>query len=170
MTSEQLKEKWKDPQYRQHMIDAHKGQKAWNAGIRTGLVPKTAFKVGHKQSENWYKAMSEKMSGENNPSYKHGKSGTKEYFQIQKNNRRVRKLTNGGKFTLTEWSELKNKYNNICLCCLEVKQLEPDHVIPLSKGGSNSIENIQPLCRSCNNKKYVKSTDYRVLWQSQSLQ
>ncbi len=57
MKSENLKKKWQDPEYREHMRKAHLGQKAWNKGKKTGLVPKTAFKKGHKPSENWLIAM-----------------------------------------------------------------------------------------------------------------
>ena len=41
----------------------------------------------------------------------------------------------------------------ICVECEARDYLEYDHVIPVSKGGGNSVENIQLLCRRCNNKK-----------------
>lgn len=61
-----------------------------------------------------------------------------------------------GSHTLKQWQELKLKYKNKCAICGKEKPLTKDHIIPLSKGGSNYIENIQPLCRNCNSKKNDK--------------
>jgi 5-methylcytosine-specific restriction endonuclease McrA len=79
-------------------------------------------------------------------------------------NRRSREASVGGSVTGTEWAELKRKYNHACLCCgkrePEIK-LTMDHVKPLIKGGANTIDNIQPLCQSCNSSKARKHIDYR---------
>lgn len=64
-------------------------------------------------------------------------------------------------YTQEEWEALKVQIGNICLCCRKQKPLCPDHVIPLCHGGSDDIGNIQPLCGSCNSKKFTKHTDYR---------
>lgn len=77
-------------------------------------------------------------------------------------NRRAREESADGKISKREWVELCDKYGNRCLCCgrNDVK-LTLDHVVPLVKGGSNTIENAQPLCQSCNSKKHTKTIDYR---------
>ena len=43
--------------------------------------------------------------------------------------------------------------------CQQIKPLTVDHVVPISKGGSNDISNIQPLCCNCNSKKNAKQID-----------
>lgn len=75
--------------------------------------------------------------------------------------RRASKVEAGGEYTGAEFAALKEATGNACLCCGAAGDLAADHVIPLSKGGPNDISNIQPLCKSCNSTKGVKSTDYR---------
>jgi 5-methylcytosine-specific restriction endonuclease McrA len=80
------------------------------------------------------------------------------------NRRRARKLAAGGSHTEEQWQALKAFYDNKCLCCGQREpaiRLTRDHVIPLTKGGSDSIDNIQPLCARCNAKKNNKKLDYR---------
>jgi len=69
-------------------------------------------------------------------------------------------LTSGGRTTKRSVSETKKKYvasqqNWRCKHC--TKQLpawfEVDHVKKLEYGGSNSIENLEALCRDCHGKK-----------------
>ncbi|WP_226388948.1 HNH endonuclease [Penaeicola halotolerans] len=40
-----------------------------------------------------------------------------------------------------------------CQCCESVVDLEYDHIVPFSCGGSNDASNIQLLCMKCNRSK-----------------
>ena len=111
-----------------------------------------------------------RMKGENNPNWNGGEAQSKiKAKQWRKDNReicrriavarRARKRGAPGSYSLQEWLDLKKRYGFRCLGCglpePEIK-LTVDHIIPLSKGGWNSIDNIQPLCLSCNCKKKDK--------------
>jgi len=78
--------------------------------------------------------------------------------------RRARQESSGEKITAEEWQSVLRQFDGKCACCGSCNDVSMDHVIPLSKGGRHAIENIQPLCRSCNSKKRTKEVDYRDKW------
>ena len=49
-----------------------------------------------------------------------------------------------------------NRDGGQCVKCNSTQDLEYDHMIPLSKGGANTYNNIQILCRKCNRSKSDK--------------
>lgn len=69
--------------------------------------------------------------------------------------RRGRESIAGGTYTWAEVMRLFLAFGKCCAYCEQpvVGQPEPDHVIPISRGGSNSITNILPACSLCNADK-----------------
>lgn len=73
-------------------------------------------------------------------------------------------------FTREERLEILKKSYGICACCgkkLTTKTLRVEHVIPLSRGGKNEMENLTALCEDCNkwkdNKIYMPCDFYAAL-------
>jgi len=59
-------------------------------------------------------------------------------------------------FTEFEKQSICSNYDYKCASCkikLEDREFDIDHKIPLASGGKNSVENLQPLCKSCHTKK-----------------
>lgn len=82
--------------------------------------------------------------------------------KVGKSKRRMRIYKNGGSFTEKEWLDLCKKVGGKCVCCGVFEHLSVDHISPISKGGRNDIQNIQPLCLPCNLKKGAKTINYLI--------
>ena len=77
--------------------------------------------------------------------------------------RRKRIKQQGGTHSAGEWETLKAQFNWTCPSCKKVEpeiKLTRDHIIPISRGGTDNIENIQPLCKPCNSKKHTQTIKY----------
>ncbi len=81
------------------------------------------------------------------------------YAQIQyhANSRRKARLrathADIGSHSKSEWRVILEKQRGRCAECGVKSKLEKDHIMPLSRGGSNMAMNLQGLCRSCNARK-----------------
>lgn len=65
-----------------------------------------------------------------------------------------------GTHTPEQWFALKQ----FCGCCVRCgidDELVKDHITPIYQGGSDGIDNIQPLCRKCNASKGPEAADHR---------
>ena len=100
---------------------------------------------------------------------KHKKEQRAYFHQYRKENpdkvqecrqRRRASITNAAinDFIAADWQAVLIHYDNKCAYCGEAKMaLELEHIIPISRGGNNTISNIVPACEACNDKKYVST-------------
>ncbi len=107
------------------------------------------------RKENWTREQQPNYTG-STPYEAHRKyvKANPERIKHLKARRYARKKNAEGSHTYQEWRDLKIKNDYRCAECRERKILTKDHIIPLSKGGTDYIDNIQPLCRNCNSKKH----------------
>ena len=93
-----------------------------------------------------------------NPEFNQKKRG---WAVVSSHRRRARIAMTGGHYSVAAWRALCAHYDHRCLRCGERKPLSPDHIVPISRGGTNDIANIQPLCADCNAWKATKTIDFR---------
>lgn len=56
-------------------------------------------------------------------------------------------------FTDYEKKTVYARYNGCCAICgkpVKFKELTVDHILPLSRGGTNNMDNLQLACKECN--------------------
>lgn len=122
--------------------------------------------LAHLRTRKWQKEHKEQENENKRNYYKRRTKRQKELKRLKDNHRIALKRKAEGKFTLQEWEDKKKKFDYKCIICGISEEellnktgigLTIDHIIPLSKGGTNYISNIQPLCKSCNSSKRDKS-------------
>jgi 5-methylcytosine-specific restriction endonuclease McrA len=55
-----------------------------------------------------------------------------------------------------EWGKLESLECAYCGCPLTSSNFQVDHIIPIARGGTHSVQNIVVACRSCNSSKGAK--------------
>lgn len=84
--------------------------------------------------------------------------GLKPQYETQ--NIRAARMGICGKLTEKDWNNALKRTNNCCaICGRNDIDLTIDHIIPISRGGTNTPDNIQPLCKSCNCRKGNSTPD-----------
>lgn len=150
-----------DPEHKEEKRERY--QKRYQANREEILAKNAAWKEANReyrllQERKRYQKNSERIKA-NSKRWQQENPLRKRYY-----NHCRRQLLKNGSWTPEEWELIKAMYENTCLCCGRKEpeiSLEFDHIIPLSIGGPNTIENCQPLCKSCNSSKSDRIIDYR---------
>jgi 5-methylcytosine-specific restriction endonuclease McrA len=132
------------------------------------------YKVGYRKTNREKLRVSEALWRRNNRE-KIAKWFKDNYEKVRQINAKWRKSPNGklsaanarhmrrskkkgclASVTTKELSEIKKTSKGFCFYCKQSRPLTLDHVIPLSKGGSHTKENIVMACGPCNFSKHTK--------------
>jgi len=159
------------PETRRKLSEGRRGANNWNYGHPRSEATRRKIGDANRGNTGWHhsQATRTKMSdgsrsGPNNNAWKGGIT-TPERLRFLQRRRKVRKRANGGTHTFVQWEELKRQYSHTCPSCGRCEpqvKLTEDHIIPISRGGTDNIDNIQPLCQSCNSTKYRKIIRFPV--------
>lgn len=161
---------------KKRISEAHKGEKHWNwkggkrqcisckknTSSRSAKYCKNCFNkipVSEETKQKISKALWNGGIEKSRLRLKQWRKDNNSRVNFWTSQRRKRLKNVIGSHNFGEWETIKAQYNWTCPHCNKQEpqiKLTQDHIIPISKGGSNNIDNIQPLCGRCNSKKSAK--------------
>jgi len=114
---------------------------------------------GSKSIENRIQERSEKSSKARTSALSKWGNNTNQAKRSERLTEARKKATH----TKDEWEEMRLFFGE-CVKCGNKEDLVKDHITPIYQGGSDGLDNLQPLCRKCNASKGADSTDYRSVY------
>ena len=114
---------------------------------------------GSKSIENRIQERSEKSSKARTSALSKWGNNTNQAKRSERLTEARKKATH----TKDEWDEMRLFFGE-CVKCGNKEDLVKDHITPIYQGGSDGLDNLQPLCRKCNASKGADSTDYRSIY------
>lgn len=162
---ERLKDKWRRDYHRNPQRAVAYTQR-WQAQNQEHLQ---AYRLANKdtiaqRNREWQQANPEKVRArtrawqERNPDYvRRWRKKNPEATRAIKLRYRAALASAEGGHTAAELKELFEKQDGRCAYCgRSIRNgYDADHIVPLSRGGSNWITNIQLCCASCNRRKWA---------------
>lgn len=74
----------------------------------------------------------------------------------ERNRRALKANTQVNKITIEDYSQIFTEYSHKCWICestLDERTVVWDHVRPLARGGTHTVDNLRPACNPCNIRK-----------------
>lgn len=83
-----------------------------------------------------------------------------EKFQVWRHTRRARLAKAVSTLTSDQWEAILELFDGACAYCGHSDgPITMDHVLPISRGGGHTEDNVVPACQSCNASKNAKTPD-----------
>lgn len=100
------------------------------------------------------------------PSKQRWKKNNREVVKAYRNNRRALMRDAEGTHTADDIRSIHEQQEHKCAVCGEdtSEEYHVDHVVPISRGGSNWPDNLQILCPLCNTRKGAKTQEEFLLY------
>lgn len=115
-------------------------------------------------SRRYYANNKEKMVERSRAYYAENLNKIRQYYEANKDKffahsrtRRSRVANAPGTHTAADVRDILTMQRHHCACCgVKLATYHVDHIVPLSRGGSNDKANLQILCAPCNLSKHAK--------------
>lgn len=88
--------------------------------------------------------------------------------RVHRRKRRAREHSAQGSWVYSDFMRIARKFGYCCAYCGDKpERLDPDHVVPLSRGGYDSPANLLPACPPCNTDKQAMTLSEWAVWRAE---